>query len=224
MKIMRQLTIALALLLLSPPLMLAQDLSKYRTFSLGMSLAALSKQLDAATDRVSVIYRSPALIQELTWWPVESYRSSARSDAVEQIRYSFCNGELYKITAKYDGTAMQGLTADDMVQAISATYGTAVRPPVDTNAPEALSYGSADTQVALWENSQYSVALFRSPLSTSVQLVMLSKQLNGQAEAAIAEAVKQEHESAPQREAARVKKEADDLEATRQANLKTFRP
>lgn len=224
MKIMRQLTIALALFLVSAPLMLAQDLAKYRTFSLGMSLAALSKQVDATPDRVSALYRSPVLIQELTWWPVESYESSARSDAVEQVRFSFCNGELYKITAMYEGTAMQGLTADDMIQAISATYGTAVRPVADTNAPEALSYGSADTEVALWENSQYSVALFRSSLSTSFRLIVLSKELNGQAEAAIAEAVKQEHESAPQREAARVKKEADDLETTRQANLKAFRP
>jgi hypothetical protein len=224
MKMMRALPIALAVCLLSTPAMFAQDLSKYRTFSLGMRLAALSKQVDTTADQVSVIHQSPVLIQELTWWPIESYGSSARSEAVEQIRFSFCNRDLYKIAATYDGAATQGLTADDMVQAISATYGTAIRPPVDTNASAPLSYQSADVEVALWENSQYSVTLFRSPLSTSFQLVMLSKQLNGQAEAAIAEAVKQEHEDAPQTEIARVKKEADDLETTRQANLKAFRP
>jgi hypothetical protein len=53
---------------------------------------------------------------------------------------------------------------------------------------------------------------------------MFSKQLNGQAEAAIAAASKQEREDAPQTEIARVKKEADDLETMRQANLKAFRP
>jgi hypothetical protein len=224
MKMMRALPIALAVFLLSTPAMFAQDLSKYRTFSLGMRLAALSNQVDTASDQVSVIHQSPALIQELTWWPIESYGSSARSEAVEQIRFSFFNRDLYKIAATYEGAATQGLTTDDMVQAISATYGTAIRPPVDTNASAPLSYNSADVEVARWENSQYSVTLSRSPLSTSFQLVMLSKQLNGQAEAAIAAAVKQEHEDAPQTEISRVKKEADDLEATRQANLKAFRP
>jgi hypothetical protein len=224
MKMMRALLIALAVFLLSTPAMFAQDLSKYRTFSLGMRLAALSKQVDARPDQVSVIYQTPALIQELMWWPIESYQSPARSEAVEQIRFSFYNRELYKIAATYDGAATQGLSTDDMVQAISATYGTATRPPVDTNAPAHVSYSSTDIQVALWENSQYSVTLFRSPLSASFQLVMLSKQLNDQAEAAIAEAVAQEREDAPQTEIARVKKEADDLAITRQANLKAFRP
>jgi len=224
MKRMHQLTIVLALSLLSSPLVLAQNLSKYRTFSLGMHLAELSKQVDATPGQVSVICQSPALIQELIWWPTEFYASAERSDAVEQIRFSFFDRELYKIIATYDGPAMQGLTAEDMIQVISATYGDAVRPPVQANAPEALSYDAAGTQVALWENSQNSVTLLRSSLSMSFQLIVLSKQLDGQAEAAIAEAVKQEHESAPEREVARLKKEALDLEKTRQANLKAFRP
>jgi hypothetical protein len=48
--------------------------------------------------------------------------------------------------------------------------------------------------------------------------------LNGQAEAAIAVAAKQQRENAPHMEIARAKKEADDLEAIRLANLKAFRP
>jgi hypothetical protein len=84
------------------------------------------------------------------------------------------------------------LTSEDTIQVISATYGNAVQPRLDTNAPKALSYDSADTQIALWENSQNSVTLFRSPLSMSFELITLSKQLNGQAEAAIAEGVKQQ--------------------------------
>jgi hypothetical protein len=48
--------------------------------------------------------------------------------------------------------------------------------------------------------------------------------LNDQAEADRAAAAKQAGEDAPQMEIARVKKEADDLEAARQNNLKSFRP
>ncbi len=53
---------------------------------------------------------------------------------------------------------------------------------------------------------------------------MFSKRLDGEAEAAIAEAVELERQKAPQTEVARMKKEADNLEAARQKNRKMFRP
>jgi hypothetical protein len=53
---------------------------------------------------------------------------------------------------------------------------------------------------------------------------MLSKQLNAEAELAIAQAVKLEKDEIPQVEAARQKKETDDLEAARQKNRKIFHP
>jgi hypothetical protein len=66
--------------------------------------------------------------------------------------------------------------------------------------------------------------LSHSPVSSAFQLTLLSKPGNAKAEAGIAEDVKQETESAPQKETARIKKDADDLEALRQANLKSFKP
>ena len=45
MKMMRNIVVALSLILLSAPMISGQDLSKYRTFSLGTSLAELSKQV-----------------------------------------------------------------------------------------------------------------------------------------------------------------------------------
>jgi hypothetical protein len=224
MKIFYKTAIALALILVSTSTVAAQDLSKYRDFSLGSSLAGISKQVNASPNEIGVTHQSPVLIQELTWWPIESSESSARAEAVEQIQFSFCNRELYRIVATYEDKATKGMTADDMVQAISATYGTAIRPAADSSAPAQLSFSSADVRIALWENNRYSVALSRSPLMDSFQLTLVSKQLNSQAEAGIAEAMRQEIEGAPQRETARVKKQADDLAAMREANLKSFRP
>jgi hypothetical protein len=66
--------------------------------------------------------------------------------------------------------------------------------------------------------------LSRSPLLQSFQLVVLARKLQAQADAATTEAVAQESEDAPQRETARVKKEADDAQTVRDANLKAFRP
>jgi hypothetical protein len=53
---------------------------------------------------------------------------------------------------------------------------------------------------------------------------MFTKQMDAQAGISIAESVKLEQQEAPQKEAARVKKDADDLEGERQKNIKTLRP
>ena len=135
MKLVHKSTMTLALILFSTSMIGAQDLSKYRNLSLGTSVASISKQVDATPNQFTVIHQSPVLIQELTWWPVATSESDRRAETVEQVKFSFCNRELYKIEATYEDTATKGLTADDMVQAISATYGTATRPTADLSAP-----------------------------------------------------------------------------------------
>jgi hypothetical protein len=53
---------------------------------------------------------------------------------------------------------------------------------------------------------------------------MFAKQIDAQAGVSIVESVKLEEQEAPQREADRTKKAADDLEGERQKNIKTLRP
>jgi hypothetical protein len=224
MKMIRNTAMCLAAILLSVPLAHGQDLSKYRDFSLGVSLTTVSNRVNAKPTDVSLIQKSPALIQELTWWPTPSYQASVPPQSVEGVIFSFYNGQLYKIVVTYEDTATQGLTSADMVRAFSATYGVATVPVAEKNPTAMGAYSDTEDLVASWENSQDSVTLSQSPLSNAFQLVLFSKQVNGQADAAIAAAVRQEREDAPQREAARMKKEADELEALRQANLKAFRP
>jgi hypothetical protein len=223
MKTTGKIMLSIALALLSVPLVWAQDLSKYRDFSLGASVARISKQVDAPTGAIHVIHQGPVILEELTSWPVQSNRQPGQRQSVEQIGFSFCDGTLYKIVATYDSSAVEGMTADDIVNAVSVKYGIATRPAPDTGTPQALSFSSADVPVALWQDSQYSATLFRSPLSESFQLVVLSKALASKADAATAEAVKQEQADAPRMEVAREKKVADDLEAERQKNVQSFR-
>jgi hypothetical protein len=224
MKMMRSVGISLVLILLSAPLVRGQDLSKYRDFPFGMSVADLSKQVDLRPLQTKLIQKHPAVIQELTWWPRESSGSSLQADSVWQVFFTFRNGELYRILVTYDRHATKGLTAEDMVQAISAQYGTATRPDAQISFPTNELYRSTEKVIARWEDSQYSINLFRSSFLNSFGLVMFSKRLDGEAEAAIAEAVELERQKAPQTEVARMKKEADNLEAARQKNRKMFRP
>ncbi len=225
MKMMRNIVICVASILLCSSLAYGQDLSKYRNFSLGTSLIEVSKQVNEKPAEASVIHQSPGLIQELTWWPVPSYQSSTPVDPVQQILFSFYNGALYKMVVTYDSSTTEGLTAEDMTRAISAKYGPATIPIVAPPASlaNATTYGAPQAPIAQWEDLQYSVVLSRTPFLNAFQLVICSKQLNDQAEADSAAAAKQAREDAPQMEIARVKKEADDLETARQNNLKSFR-
>src|SRR5229473_8157513 len=224
MKTMRSSILCLVVLLLLAPLLRAQDLSKYRHFTVGMSLTTVLKHTDQRMTDVKVIHGRPAMIQELEWWPPNLPGSSFQSDTVKQILFSFYNSELYKISVTYDRTSTEGLTAEDMVKSISAKYGpaTSVKPEVDSATNE--RYDMKQKPVATWEDSKYSFNLVRSSFSGSFELVIYSKRLNAEAEVALAEAVKLEKQEEPQREAERQKKQIGDLEATRQKNQKSFRP
>ncbi|MFY9528429.1 MAG: hypothetical protein WBC04_03105 [Candidatus Acidiferrales bacterium] len=224
MKMMRSVFIPLVMTLLFAPLIHAQDLSRYRKFSLGTSLADLSKQVGPYSHETTLAHQRPAVIQEVTFWPLSPSRSAVGLEPVSQILFSFYNRELYRILVTYDGDAIQGLTDDDMVKAISARYGTATRYYPEINFPTNDVYAPTHEVIARWQDSQSSVNLFRSSLSDSFELLIFSKQVNAQAENAIAESVKLDLKEGPQMEFDRQQKEANDLEVARQKNIKTFRP
>jgi hypothetical protein len=224
MKTIRSSILCFAVLLLAAPLLRAQDFSKYRNFSFGMSLTTVLKHTDQKLVDVKLIHARPAMIQELTWWPPSLPGNSFQADPVEQILFSFYNGELYKISVTYDRTSTEGLTADDMVKSISEKYGpaTSVALAIDTLKNDRFDVKPAP--VASWEDAQYSFNLVRSSYADRLGLIIYSRRVNDEAGLAIAEAVKLEAQEGPQREAARQKKETDNLEVARQKNQKTFRP
>ena len=224
MKTIRSSFFCLAALLVMAPIPRAQDLSKYRGFSLGTSMAGVLKQSDQKLADVKTIHGRPMLIQELTWWPSRSPGAASRPDSVDQILFSFSNGELYKISVTYDRSSTEGLTAPDMVKSISAKYGPATSVESEIDPVMNALYKITQNSVASWQDSQYSVDLVRTPLNNHFGLVIYSKRVNAEAEVASAEAVKLEEQEGPKREAERQKKEAEDLEALRQKNQKTFRP
>jgi hypothetical protein len=224
MKIMRKSVVSLALVLLATPMISGQDLSRYRKFSLGTSLAALSKQIGQDSHQANLIQQSPAVIQELTYWPVDTPYSSVQVQPVSRILFSFYNGELYRMVVSYEQNAIEGLTEDDMVRAISARYGNATRFYPEINLPTKDVYASAETIIARWADSGSSIDLFHSSTLNSFGLAVFSKRLDVQAEAAIAESLKRNKQEAPQKEIDLRKSEADRMEIVRQKNIKTFRP
>jgi hypothetical protein len=204
----------------------AGDLSMYRTFQLGTDLPTIAKQAGVNAAQATVIHRRPALIQELAWRPQFTGPSGA-AETAKDVVFSFYDGRLFRITVGYDRYQIDGLTVDDLVEAISTSYGSATRPAVVPGATPA-GFGDHDEMLAQWQDPQYGFSLIRSSYGRDFKLVGTLKELNAQAEAATIEAVKLDLEDAPQREAARVAKEDETervrLEKARLANKAKFRP
>lgn len=223
MKTIRKSAIFLTLVLFLTPLVAAQSISTYRKFSLGTSLAALSKQVDQDPLRADLIQRSPALIQQVLYWPVDTSPYSGAADSVSQIVFNFYDGSLYKIVVTYDGDATEGLTDDDLVQALSVRYGTARRFYPELKLPSTDQYAPSREAVAQWEDSDTSVILFRTANFNSFGFSVASKNVDAKADAAIADSLRLAKQNAPQIEIDRQKGEADKLEAARLKNIKAFR-
>ena len=223
MKMMRKSWIFLVMVLFSTPVLSGQNLSTYRKFALGASLASISKQVGQDPSQAKLTYERPAAIQQLVYWPIPTSLYSLQAESVSQIVFSFYDGELYKIAVTYFGDSTQGLTDDDMVQAISARYGTATRFYPEIKLPTNDTYASKETAIARWEDSGTSADLSRSETLNSFELTLFSKSVEIKAQAATAESLKLDKQEAPQKEIDRQKSEADKLAVARQKNIKAFR-
>jgi hypothetical protein len=224
MQTFRSSALCLVAILLVAPLLRAQDLFKYRSFSFGMSPADVLKQTDMKIADVKTLHSQPALIQELTWWLPMLPGNSYQADSVREILFTFCNGQLYSLSATYDRSAIEGLTTEDLVNSIAATYGPPIKPPAEIDATKPVPSGPDEKVVAHWEDAQHSLTLSRSYLANGFTLVMYSVQADAAAKVAIAAAVQLEAQQGPQRAAELQRKQDDDLAAARQKNLQSFRP
>ena len=204
---------------------LSGDLSKYRSFQLGTDLATVAKQAGADPAQAKVIHLRPALMQELGWRP-QPLGPSSRREAAQEMIFSFYDGELFRIIVKYDRYETEGLTADDFVDAISATYGPAARPTAPAQVTTE-SYGDQEENLAQWQDPKYRLDLIRSSYGPSFRLVAVVKALATAAEAATLEAKRLDDREAPQRDAARVASESEaaksKLEKARVLNKPKFR-
>ena len=205
---------------------LTGDLSKYRNFELGTDLSTVAGQMAANPSQAKVIHRRPALIQELEWRP-QPLGSSSQTEPAKEVVFSFYDGKLFRIVVGYDRYETEGLTADDFVDAISATYGPGARPAAPVKVAPG-SYGEQEEILAQWQDSQYRFDLIRSSYGPTFRLVGVMKRLEAPAQAATLEAKRLDDQEAPQRDAARIAIEElaakTKLEKTRLVNKPKFRP
>jgi hypothetical protein len=206
----------------------AQDLSKYRDFQFGTRLESVTKQTHMDASAAKTIHERPALIQTLQWDQLSYSDPAAKDRSLRSIRFDFYNGELFKMVVTYDPVRTEGLTTEDMVEAISAIYGPAANPERTIAVSTSSAYDDNQKVLACWEDAQYSYNLFRSPYGNAFGLIAISKQVDLAAADASREAERMEKQEAPAKERARqLKQEEDKRAAQEKARLvskPSFRP
>ena len=222
----RALSLSFLCTLLAAPMFPAADLSTYRGFRFGMNTLQGADQAGMKVTDVTTVHQQPALIQVLAFQPNVFDASTSKGDPASEITLTFYDGQLARMAVVYDRYKVDGMSKDDMIQALSAVYGTATKPAAE------IVYHSyhadAVPVLARWEDSQYSYNLIRSDDRSSFAMVLYSKRLDALAATAAVEAVRLEALAAPQREADRARKQADDTQAlqekSRLSNIASFRP
>lgn len=206
----------------------AQDVSRYRDYVLESSLASVVGASGARMEDAKTIHARPAKIQELVWRAPYVGAGSERPDPVRQIAFTFYNDALYQIIVSYDGVRTDGLTNADVVETLSAAYGS---PRLSSAKTPLVPPAAADADsivLAQWETAAASLSLVRDAYMPAFQLILISKPLSLRARTAAREAIRLDAAEAPQRESDERKRDAAAAlagrEKARATNKPAFRP
>ena len=202
---------------------LESPLSTYRGFQFGMSLFDAVKHSGMDLSEVSTLHNRPAIIQGLDWNPERFSRNAATPDSVEAVQFTFYNGKLCRAVVGYSSDKTKGMNVSDMIQALSAQYGPAVRPTVATSFPSS-SFIEGVAVLATWEDPSYSVNLVQSPYGEKFGLVAFSKELDRLAQQSMATGLQMDEQEIPERQKQEQHIADDKLNKARLENRSTFRP
>lgn len=207
--------------LLSGLSLYATDLSQYRQFQLDSGLTGVAEQAGMKPSEAELVHERPAVLQELSW-------RAEPTDSVEQVLFSFHNGDLYRMVVEYSRHNTEGLTAEDMIAAISEDYGPPSRPRDEMSLSSIYNSAERVQVMARWQDNDWSFNLVRSKYKPTFNLVVLSKRWDIVAHATAEEAIRLDRAQAPQRalDLQKVAEEEKRLQAekARESNKSDFRP
>ena len=221
-------SVCAACLLLAVSTVSSAELSRYREFELGASVATVTAVTQNAA-RVKTVHSRPALLQQLEWRP--RYMAGAPQpdrDSIGEVVFSFVDDQLFKMSIAYAQDRTSGLTDEDMVGSLTTVYGAPSSPSPRTPTSSRAVALDAPKVIAEWRSADTTVVLQRKSYSESFFLVITSLPLDIIARKAETTAVAMDQREAPAREAALLKQRADEekvaAERTRSTNKKVFQP
>ena len=221
--------VSAACMVLAASTVSSAELSRYREFEIGASVAAVTTVTQNAARDLKTVHSRPALLQQLEWRP--RYMTGAPRtdrDSIGELVFSFVNDQLFKMSIAYAQDRTSGLTNEDMIGSLTAVYGAPSSPSLRPRPSTSAAALDAPVVIAEWRQSDTTVVLQRKQYNESFFLVITSLSLDTIARQAQATAVVMDEREAPAREAAILKKRADDerqaAELTRSTNKKVFQP
>ena len=225
----RMLAIAALGFVLSSQPVASQSPFQYRDYTLGSTVASVVTLSGTRQDEMKTLHERPATIQEVRWRAPYVSAGSKMADPVRDVVFSFYDDQLYEIAVTYDRDRMEGLTNDDVIEALSATYGVPLlRHGRSAHSAQAAKASTDTVVVAQWEDAASLLTLTRMTYAPHFQLALISKTLHPRARAAIDAAVRLDIKEAPQRELDKQEQEtADALVASQKArivNKAAFKP
>ena len=202
-------------------------LSNYRGVTLGDSVQVVVDHLRLVAADVKVVHERPTLVQEVTWRPSRFVSGTTiEPDPLAEMVLTFKADRLARIAVTYDRERTQGMTNEDLHEAMGSVYGVSMliaTPPQTTIAP------SAERQtIGRWEDAETLLLLWREQYPNRVGLTVTSLAGDRALQQALAEGVRVDAAEAPARDLARRTDEAAAIQARaekiRQDNKAKFKP
>jgi len=226
---LRSIAIAALVVATSAPMAAAQGRAQYRTYAMGESLQAISRQIGQPVMDATSTPAAPGAVQELRWHARYVRRGTPPSgDPVDRLVFSFYEHRLFRIVIDYAPDRTEGMTESDLVAAVSAIYGAPVRRTLVSGGGVAAPVRTAETVVAQWTRGDQSVALLALQGETAFRLIVVSSALETLARASGAREAPVDRPDWPSIEAARARTAIVGVEPlrqlTRRANIASFVP
>ena len=200
----RGLVIAALVLASSATLAAAQGRQPYRTYAMGDSLLAISRQIGLPVIDATSTPAVSGAVQELRWHARHVRRGTASSgDPVDRLVFSFYEHRLFRIVIDYAPDRTEGMTEGDMVAAVSELYGSPGRRTLASSDDDLGPTRPTETVVARWTRGDQSVALLAIQGQTAFRLIVASSALQTLARASGAREAPADRPDWPSIEAAR---------------------
>ena len=150
----------------------AQDLSRYRDYVLESSVDTVAAASGVRATAAQTLHERPAKIQELQWRAPYVNTATTTADPVREVTFAFLNDALYQVVVTYSRDRTAGLTNDDIIESLSASYGAPVLRSaiVRTEIPAGVILET--TVLAQWTTAASSVTLLRDTYSPEFRLIL----------------------------------------------------
>jgi hypothetical protein len=225
----RRLIVAAIVFAASATPVAGQGRPHYRAYAMGDSLLAISRQIGLPVIDATSTPAASGGVQELRWHARYARRGTAPAgDPVDRLVFSFYEHRLFRIVVDYAPDRTDGMTASDMVGAVSALYGSPVRRTLASQSEPTAPARPAETLIAEWTSGDQSVALLSLQGQTAFRMIVVSSALQRLAREGGAREAPVDRPDWPSIEGARTRATllgAEPLrQITRRANVASFVP